>query len=214
MERRQTMNDRQRLLTNLAIVALLGGLGYFAYWYFSDNSSDELIISDTPIQIESIRTIAEISTVNYLDEVVMDSVERYTGKLSLYDPREWPIIYDRSMNRDIKRRLTIIVHGEVRYGIELTDGNYKIDQSSLDTILVSLPKAKIIDVILTPKKTEIFQEQGEWTDRERKILENQAKNRLMKNAKRLNLEAKAEKNALHLFKKMIKTDKKLIISFD
>jgi hypothetical protein len=182
-------------------------------YFFGEDVDDQLLITKTPIQIESIRTIAEISTVSYKDEIVVDSIEWYKQKLKEingYDPRNWSTMY----NRGIKRRLTLIVRGEVHYGLDLSKGNFEIDQSSLDTLLIKLPKAKILDVNITPKQTEVFQEQGKWRDHERRILEGKAKKLLIKNSKKLELDVKAEKQALQLFKKMIKTDKKVIITFE
>lgn len=204
------MKDSIRLLKNIAVLAAIGGLFYLVYWYFfTGGDEDELTIDDTGIKIESIRTIAEISTINYSDEVVVDSVERYDNSPSLFDPRDWQAIY----SGNVKRRLTLIVRGEVQYGLDLTDGNYKIDQGE-DTIIVRLPHPKRLDVVISPSKTEVFQEEGKWKDSERKKLELRAKYQLMKNASELDLEKKAEKHAERLMRKMIKTDKKLIITFE
>lgn len=208
------MEDKIRLVKNLAVLAVIGLLGYAVYWYFTSNDSEELVIDETPIHIESIKTIAEITTISYRDEVVMDSVEYHKGSVNAYDPRNWPSIYDRAVNGSVKRRLTIIVKGEVRYGLDLTDGkNYSLTQNP-DTAWLVLPQPTILDVIVTPSKTEIFQEQGTWRDKARKMLELRAKNQLKENASALDLEDKARENAERIFSKMIRTNKKLIIRFE
>lgn len=205
------MTKRVNVIKSILIISGLGVIGFMAYpYFFGEPIDDSPTIARTPIQIESIKAIAEISTINYKDEIVVDSVEWFDGELSTYDPRDWITIY----NRGVKRRLTMIVRGEINYGLDLSDGNFKIDQTSLDTLFIRLPKAKILDINITPKQTEIFQEQGVWKDYERKILEKKAKNRLKKNAGKLKLDAKAEKQAKQLVKKMIHTDKTIIISFD
>ena len=148
------------------------------YQYFFKSEDDELKIDDTPIHIESIKTIAEISTVSYKDEVVMDSIEFYKQQNSVYDPREWIRMYDRN----VKRRLTLIIRGEVKYGINLTDGSYSA-ASNEDSIWLKLPTPKILDIIVTPSKTEVFQEKGDWSDNARTSMEMQAKMKLKESAK-------------------------------
>lgn len=208
------MEDKIRLIKNLAVLAVIGLLGYAVFWYFTSDDNEELVIDETPIHIESIKTIAEITTISYRDEVVMDSVEYHKGSVNAYDPRNWQSIYERAVNGSVKRRLTIIVKGEVRYGLDLTDGkNYSLTQNP-DTAWLVLPQPTILDVIVTPSKTEIFQEQGTWRDKARKMLELRGKNQLKENALALNLEEKARENAESIFSKMIRTDKKLIIRFE
>jgi len=207
------MNDISRLLKNLIILLIIGGVGYLIYsFFFKERSEDILRIDETPIHIESIRAIAEISTVTYKDEVVMDSIVKHKGEAvwTWIDSRK---MYDKYLNSNIKRRLTIIVHGEVRFGIDLSDSNFEIRHTE-DKIYIQLPKAKVLDVNVSPSRTEVFQEQGKWTDSERKSLEIRAKVKLVKNAKSLNLNSKTEKNVRRLMRQMIQTDKTVIITFD
>jgi hypothetical protein len=207
------MNDIQRLAKNLIGLALIGGLVFLVYWmFFKKDAGDYVQIDETPIHIEAIRAIAEISTVNYKDEVVMDSVVRYT-KPSSFGWEQSREIYDKLMNGGIKRRLTLIVKGEVRFGVDLTLMELKIRQTA-DSIFIKLPQPKIIDVVLTPHRTEIFQEIGSWSDRERRGLEAKAKEKLIKNAKAMNLNDKTEKNMRILLGQMIRSSKKLIITFE
>jgi hypothetical protein len=204
------MNDYKRLVKNIVGLAILGGVAFLAIFLFRQYSDDELKIDDTPVHIESIRTIAEISTVSFKDEVVIDTVEFYNESFNMMNPFDWKeYLYDRN----VKRRLTIIYRGEVKYGLDLTDGNYEISQSE-DSLVIVLPKPELLDIVLTPSKTEVFQEQGQWSDGERKAMESQAKFTFKKNAEQLKLNEKAEENALDLIEKLIITDKKLIVSFE
>lgn len=198
-----------RLLKNLIAVSIIAIIGYMTYNYFFGSDKDELTIDQTPIHIESIKTIAEIATVSYKDEVVMDSIEFYRSKKSIYDPREWMRIYDRN----VKRRLTLIVKGEVKYGIDITDNNYEL-RSNEDSTWLKLPSPKILDIIISPNRTEIFQETGKWQDTERKRLEVLAKIELKENAENLHLREKAKLNLERLFKTLLDPDKEIIITFD
>ncbi|MBL1279724.1 MAG: DUF4230 domain-containing protein [Fluviicola sp.] len=198
-----------RLAKNLLALGVIAALGFAGYQYFFSENEEGQKIDDTPIHIESIKTIAEISTVSYKDEVVMDSTEFHKQRNSLYDPREWMRMYDRN----IKRRLTLIVKGEVKYGVDLTNGKYSVESDS-KTIWLRLPEPKIIDVLVMPSKTEVFIEKGTWSDQARTSMEMQAKLKLKENAKLLKLDEKARENAQRLFEKLIISDKKIIISFD
>lgn len=202
-------NEYVRLLKNIFVLGVFVFIGFMIYSYFAPAADTSLKIEETPIHIESIKTVAEISTVSYKDEVVVDSVEYYGEYTSFLDPDEWM----RVINRGIKRRLTIIVKGEVKYGLDLTAKNYKV-KSNKDTIWVMLPSPKILDIIVSPSKTEIFQEQGSWSDNTRRQLETKAKHIIKKNAEAMSLKKKAEENTIRIFKKLIRTPRKLIIQFE
>lgn len=198
----------KRLVVNLVIVGIIITLGILIYFFYFKKEDPKLLIDETPIYVESIKTIAEISTVSYRDEVVMDSVEMAKDEYDIYDPRAWKSWYEAG----VKRRLTLIIKGEVNYGLDLNDANYSLE-SGKDTIRLTLPQPKLLDVIITPSETVIFEEKGEWKDDARRILEARAKIKLKENAKNLDFQNKAKENALRLFEKLIQTKKKLIIEF-
>ncbi|HHZ81166.1 MAG TPA: DUF4230 domain-containing protein [Flavobacteriales bacterium] len=201
--------DVKRLLKSLIGIVIVVLIGFLMYHFVFNRNNDSLQIEDTPIHIESIRTIAEISTVSYKDEVVFDTVEYYKGTTNIFDPRDWNRLY----NDNIKRRLTLIIKGEIKFGLKLTDGNFTI-KSGEDTVWLILPSPELLDVIITPSKTEVFHEKGKWSDRARRQLEVKAKNKLQENAEKLKLEERAKENAERMFIKLINTDKHLIIEFD
>ncbi len=200
--------ETKRLLVNLFVLLLIIAAGILVYIFFFNREEEELTIEDTPIQIESIRTIAEISAVSFRDEVVMDTIERYDTDLSNFDPRKWMEWYEHG----IKRRLTLIIKGEVKYGFDLTDDNYTI-ASDETTITLTLPAPKAIDVIVSPSDTEVFEEKGRWPESVRRNMEVRAQHQIEDAATRLNLEEKAKNNAERLFEKLIQTEKILIIEF-
>lgn len=213
------MKSKIRLVKYTLAIILLTFVGYLIYQFFAGEEKEEnWEIDNTPLQIEAIKTIAEISTVSYRDEVVVDSVEFYRtmneqiagNTLKLIDVDQWKYGLKSS---NIKRRLTLIVKGEVRYGMNLTQNNYKFKQNN-DTIWFTLPKPQILDVLVTPSSTEIFLENGEWKDHERKQLENKAKIRLKQNADKLNLEKKTIENICRLFENLIPGEKKIIFNFE
>ena len=198
-----------RLVKNLLVVGAFIIIGLLIYRFFLSSDSEGLTIEDTPISIKSVKAIAEISTVSYKDEVAVDTVEFYQESFSLYLPEEWM----RRFKNNVKRRLTLIVKGEIKYGLDLSQKNYTI-RSNADTVWINLPQPKMLDIIISPSRTEIFQEQGDWDDVARRQLENQAKFKMIENAKALSLQKKAEENTIRLFKKLINAKHKLIIEFD
>lgn len=199
-----------RLVKNLIILGVLGFLGYLVWNFFAKKEEEPLKVEKTPMQIESIKSIAEIATVSYQDEIVVDSVEYFKGSFNVLKPKDWANAYNKVVNRNIKRRLTMIIGGEVRYGVDLTNHAPQITQRN-DTIWIQLPKIKAVDVILAPSKNEVFQEIGTWKDWERREMEYKAKKKLLKNAERFNLPQKAENNIKSLFKQIIPKEKVVFV---
>ena len=205
--------ETKRLLKNSIVVLIIGTGVYFGVDYLGRNSEAKLQIEDTEIQIESIKTIAEISTVSYHDEVVLDTVELYDNNYDILNITDWPGIYDRINYKNVKRRLTLIIKGVVRYGVDLSDENFKIDNQS-DSIFITVPKPEILNVIITPSKTEVFQEKGKWNDAARKELEERAKYILRTNSEELGLYEKSIDNTTKLFEKLLNSPKVIVVNFE
>lgn len=203
------IKNKIRLAKNLLALSVLV-IGTLLIWRAcSGSKKPDFQIDNTPIHVESIRTIAEIGMVSYMDQVVVDTVEYFTGKLNLYNPLEWQRLYQRN----IKRRLTLIVEGEVRFGLDLTKSSLK-QKVRNDTIILYLPKPTILDVIVTPSRTEVFQEIGSWDDFARVKLELKAKKQIQKNAEEMDLDNLARKNVSALFHRLIPDKRKLVIRYE
>jgi hypothetical protein len=211
------MKKYARFIKNIFILVVILALGYFLYNYFFKEEEDRFSLESTPLHIERIRSIAEISTISYKDEVVVDTVEYYEGtnemvsgnlnKMTSLDNWKYGV-----RPSSVKRRLTLIVKGEVRYGFNLTEKNVVV-QHNEDTIWVNLPKPKIIDVLVVPSQTEVFLENGTWGDAARVKLEKRAINRLKWNASKLDLEKKASTQMDKLLRAIIPKDRKVLIYF-
>lgn len=204
------MSESKRLLRNVAVSAVLIVAIYFGYQQLSNYINPPLIIDETPLQVESIESILEISTVSYTGEAVVDSVEFYNKDFDWTSLRDWWNVKDRLDHPDVKRRLTLIVKGEAKFGFDLKKDSLYLKHEG-DTISVRIPKAKLLGVEISPSKTEVFQEQGEWTDSERKQLEYKAIEKIKNSALNLSLEAEAEEAAKKLFKQMIIPNKTIIV---
>lgn len=212
------MKNKVRLIKNIIALILIGIIVYAVYDFFKGDNSSEYSIEDTPLHVEMVRSIAEISTISYKDEVVEDSIEYYNGTaeqvsgnvLKMADLDYWKYGVRAS---NIKRRLTIIVKGEVRFGFDFTKKGIDI-QHNKDTIWINLPKPKLLDVLVVPSATEIFQENGEWGDGARKNLEKQAISQLKKNAKTLDLAKKSMVQMEKLLRNISPKDRVLLIYFN
>ncbi len=207
-----------RFIKNILFL-LLVGIGIFAiYRYFWGGDEKGYAIDDTPLHVEMVRSIAEISTISYKDEVVEDSIEYYDGTgeqvsgnlLKIADLDFWKYGVRAS---NIKRRLTLIIKGEVRYGFDFTKKPIDI-QHNADTIWLNLPKPKILDVLVVPSATEVFQENGDWHDGARRSMEKKAIEQLKTNADALDLNKKATKQMEKLLRNIVPKERVLLIYFN
>lgn len=211
-------NKKIRLVKNILVLAVIGLCVFAVYDYFWRQDSAGYAIDDTPLKVEMVRSIAEISTISYKDEVVEDSIEYFDNTmdqvsgniLKMGDLDYWKYGI-RSSNID--RRLTLILKGEVRYGFDLTDHQIDI-QHNKDTIWLNLPKPRILDVIVVPSATIIFQENGNWSDKARITMEKKAIAQLRNNAEQLDLKKKSITQMDKLLRKIVPKDRVLLIYFN
>lgn len=180
-------------------------------WCSSKDQKSSLEIENTPIRIEMIRSLAEIASVSYTDEVVVDSVELYkdlTDALSgtlekIFSPKDYKYgIYPNA----VKRRLTLIVKGELKVGFDLKKHPIQIIQND-STIQLTFPAPEILEIVVSPQSNEIYQENGTWKDFEIQKLHRKAKMKLAENVAELKLYEIARKNVTYSFSKLLPSKK-------
>lgn len=202
-------NELKRLIINVGLVVLLV-IGIIAvYRCFNNSNSNDWKLEKHPLKVQSIKKIAELSTVSYYDEVVIDSIEFYHNMQTqvfdnikkLADPKSWKYAIKGSA---IKRRLTMIYGGQVRFGFDLKDTLFQ-SRISNDTLFLSLKRPQILDVSITPSNTKIFIELGDWNDHARKKMYHAAVLTLKKRTKELGFETKAKKQLESLLQKLTKS---------
>lgn len=209
--------DIIRLVINLIIVALIAiGLLFIvrSCWPKKDMSWK---LDATTLKVENIRKIAEISTVNYQDELVVDSIEYYkditeqvaTNVVKLSDLENWKYAVKGSA---IKRRLTLIVGGEVRFGFDLKDEQFDI-HSTKDSIFIQLPEPKILNVLIVPSSVSVFQEHGEWHDNARVRLQRKADGVFRNRSEKLDLQEKSKAQLELLLRKLVTDNRVLTITY-
>ena len=172
----------------LILIALLviKKMNWFPSWDIF--SSKPVTIDNTPIIIKNVRSLGQIITITFYDEVVVDSTIQH------HFP-QFPIIDDR---------LVIIAKGKVLAGIDLKllrDNNVTVVK---DTVTMQLPQTKIIDIIINPGDYETFEETGKWNQDAVMAVKLKAKNKITANAfnkniiEKANIKAKAVlENFLH-----------------
>lgn len=130
-----------------------------------------ITIDRTPILIKNIRSIAQLMTIEYYDEVVVDSIHN-SGKLIPLPPFVFPF----------KASLVLIVKGRLLAGLDLQ----KLDSSHFignkDSIAIQLPRAKVLEVIVNPTDIETFSEEGKWTQAAVTALTTKARTKILHNA--------------------------------
>lgn len=214
---RNSKTELVRLVINMSIIAGLVVLALFLIRRCTADEDGEWELENHPLRVENIRKIAELSTVSYTDEVVSDSIEYYedfgeqfAGNVSkLADLESWKYAVRGSA---IKRRLTLIVGGEVRYGFDLKDTTFRVTYSG-DTVFVQTAAPKILDVIVVPSKTTIFQEHGQWQDNARIQLQQKARLILAARSGKMELEQKSKQQLESLLKKLLADKRKLIVTY-
>lgn len=169
----------------------------------------KLTIDKTENVVEKIRKIAEFSSANYYEEIVI--------KETKFDrPTAWYEFRD-----SIQKELVIIGKGRLRAGFNLEnlkDEDIKVDA---DTLYITLPKVEIFDVIINPSDCENFVEEGKWKHEEVVALQLEAKERIKRNAIEYGILDMAEKHGKEKlsalfrnfgFSKVIIQDKDTIIN--
>lgn len=199
------------------LAVLVGIVLFFVKWCSGSGAKSRFEIENSPIRVEMVRNIAQLANISYKDEVVADSLELYETEREMFagtfeklgDPDNFKHGIKAS---NVKRRLTLIVKGEVWIGFNLKDEKFKIEESD-SLIRIFLPEPEIIDVISTASSTKVFQENGRWQDYEIRALKNKARLKMRRNAEALQLKEKAKENAKNVLSKLIKKKKKIEFVF-
>lgn len=215
---RNKIKEIRTLVFRLAVVGGIVVLGVLLYrWWFADESKEGWAIEDTPLHVEEIRRIIELNTIRFRDEVVVDSLEYYSnaaeqisGNLNkLIDPDQ---VKHGISSSNVKRRLTMIVKGELLYGVDMKRKDFSVTPEN-GRLVVRIPQPELLSINLTPENTEVFVENGEWRDYERQMLQRKARSKMITTGERLKLREKAKAPLERLLRQLIRTDQPLVIEY-
>lgn len=144
-------------------------------------SSKPVLIEETPILIQEINALAQLMTVTYTDEIVMDTMRTGLGIPSLV-----PII-GGSILSPAMDKLVIIGRGKVIAGTDLKKIQEKDIVQTGDSINIALPSSIILETILNPSDFETFIEKGNWKESAVVSLKQKIKNELNNRAIKENI---------------------------
>jgi hypothetical protein len=208
----------QTLITRIAVIAAIVIAVVLLYRWLYAPKQAEYVLDDTPLHVEEIRKILELNTIKFRDEVVVDSLELYKSEDEAFSGSLEKIIdYQQLKNgltpSAIKRRLTLIMKGELLYGIDLKRKDFSVMPGKNNDLLIKIPEPELLSVNLTPENTEVFVENGHWKDYERQILQRKGRQKMIDAGEQLNLSEKAKAPLEKLLKQLIRTDRQLVFEY-
>lgn len=163
----------------------------FLYHKFRGKDSDKFKIDNTTEVITEIRKIAELGTSCFYEEMVLRDSKPNALTDNEYGKRAATILGDDD-GVLIEDEIVVIAKGKVKAGFDLTQMTEDDVLFRNDTLFVTLPHAKILDVIINPSDFEVFSESGYWYDSQIVSLKLRAKQRLVNDAKYEGILSKAE----------------------
>ncbi|MEZ4890927.1 MAG: DUF4230 domain-containing protein [Crocinitomicaceae bacterium] len=206
-----------KLVAKLAIISALIGFIVVGFKKCTSSEEKEWTLENHPLKIESIKKIAQLSLINFKDEVVVDSIvyyknvnEQVVGNVSkIIDPSSWGYALRGSA---IEKRLTLIVNGELNYGFDLKSDEFKVNVIN-DTAHVVVHAPKILSCVVIPSGTSVFLEHGDWKDTARKKLQKKAILKIEKHAQAMQFDERAKKQFEQLLQKLITNKHHLIVTY-
>ena len=172
-------------------------------------SSKPINIEETPIVIQQINTLAQLITVTYTDEIVMDSSKIGNGMPSLL-----PMAIGAVLTPSIDN-LVIIGRGKVIVGNDLKNLDKKNVSVTGDSVHLTLPPAKILQTIMNPSDFETFDEKGDWSEPAVTALKIKIRNEINRRAIQEGVLAKANERCKNIVETFLRNTgfKKVDVSF-
>lgn len=168
-----------------------------------------LTIQDTPVIITKIRSLGELTTACYYDEMVLSRT-----KQNAFSSTALGSLAREGLGKDVDDHLVIIAKGTVRAGVDLMDMNEEDIRFVGDTAYIRLPAPQYLDVIVNPSGFEVFAESGKWSHEEVTGLQDTARQRLLMGADHYGLKSKAYAGAMDAVTELLAASGYTYIRFD
>lgn len=190
-----------KIVVALVIVVLLYSLLVKLNWLPSVSSwfkASPVLIEETPLLITEIKQIATLFTIESSDEVVVSQV-RPVPEGSPKKILDWisPLPLAQA------ERLVLVVKGKVIAGTDLS----RLESNAVfirdDSVSVTIPAARIQDIIVNPSGTDVFIEEGNWSQAETNKLVSQASEKLRQRATEKGILVKADEQALKVLRNFL-----------
>ena len=168
-----------------------------------------LSIDDTPVIITKIRSLGELTTACYYDEMVLSRT-----KQNAFSSSALGSLARDGLGKDVDDHLVIIAKGPVRAGVDLMDMTEEDIRFVGDTAYIRLPAPQYLDVIVNPSGFEVFAESGKWSHEEVTGLQDTARQRLLMGADHYGLKSKAYAGAMDAVTELLAASGYTYIRFD
>lgn len=166
-------------------------------------AAQPITIDNTPLLVKNVRSIAQLMTIEYYDEVVVDSTNNSTKMLPL-PPFVFPV----------RQSLVLVVKGRLIAGLDLSRLDSSNFSGNKDSLHIVLPKAKILEVIVNPTDVETFSEEGNWNQQAVTALKEKAQFRITKNALNQGVLRRSDEKARNLVEQLMENAgyKKVVVT--
>ena len=168
-----------------------------------------LSIDATPVIITKIRSLGELTTACYYDEMVLSRT-----KQNAFSSSALGSLARDGLGKDVDDHLVIIAKGTVRAGVDLMDMTEEDIRFVGDTAYIRLPAPQYLDVIVNPSGFEVFAESGKWSHEEVTGLQDTARQRLLMGADHYGLKSKAYAGAMDAVTELLLASGYTYIRFD
>ena len=167
-----------------------------------------LTIDDTPVIVTKIRSLGELTTACYYDEMVLSRTKPNAFSSSALGSLA------EGLGKDVDDHLVLIAKGTVRAGLDLMDMTEEDVRFVGDTAYIRLPAPQYLDVIVNPSDFEVFAETGKWTHEEITGLQEAARTRLLMGADHYGLKSRAYAGAMDAVTELLVASGYTYIRFD
>ncbi|MBQ9713206.1 MAG: DUF4230 domain-containing protein [Bacteroidales bacterium] len=194
---------------SVILFAALVILGIVLVKYPGNKGRHSLTIGDSPVIATRIRSLGELTTACFYDEVVVSGT-----KENLLSTSPLGSIARDGFGRDVDDHIVIIARGTVRAGIDLSQIDRSHVRISRDTAIITLPEVKYFDTIVNPSDMEVFAESGRWSQQEVGRLQESARRKLILEAEEADLRKTARDGAVDAISDLLKACGYTYIRFD
>ena len=168
-----------------------------------------LTIDDTPVIVSKIRSLGELTTACYYDEMVLSQT-----KQNAFSSSPLGSLARDGLGKDVDDHLVLIAKGTVRAGLDLMQMTDEDVRFVGDTAYIRLPAPQYLDIIVNPSDYEVFAETGKWSHEEVTRLQATARQRLLMGADHYGLKSKAYAGAMDAVTELLAASGYSYIRFD
>ena len=147
-------------LLPLIAIALIIGLFFFLKNPFKIDWSINKTEKQTTLTVEEIKKISELNTASYYEEMLLEKRDTTKGFLG----------------KKNKHLLAVLVKGNLKVGFDLSQiSEDDISIGDDQSIVITLPEAKVTDIITNPSDRTIVYDINELTNQAKTVLVNNAR---------------------------------------